>query len=238
MLKLLRLFVLILLAPLAFALVYQAYQFLRSDISLQEVQWFLYGLGLYFLLYVTPLRERITFLEILDHELTHTAASLAFLKVPTKLEVDYAKGGKVESARGDFLTALAPYYLPLATLPLLLIKPLISDTFNNALNFAIGLALAFHYGGLVQDFHFKQTDLKDKGIVFSIIVIFVFNVVWLVIILSVVTGSYSSILVYFENVFARTQALYALILEGLRTGEFPTLKDLIEQSAPAVEGEG
>lgn len=238
MLRLLRLFVLTLLAPLAFALVYEAYQFLRSGISLEDVQWFLYGLGLYFLLYITPLRERIRFLEVLEHELAHTTGSLAFLKVRTRLEADYAKGGKVVSVRGDFVTTLAPYYLPLATIPLLLIKPLTSDTFSNVLDFVIGFTLAFHYGGLVREFRFKQPDIKDTGRVFSTIITFVFNVVWLVIILSVVTENYSSILEYFRDVFARTRAMYALILEGLRVGEFPTLKDLIEQSAPAVEGEG
>lgn len=239
MLRLLRLFVLILLAPLAFALLYEAYQFLRSQVSLPDVLWFLVGLGLYLLLYVTPLGERIKFLEVLDHELTHATASLAFLQVPKSLKAHYKEGGKVESTRGDFVTTLAPYYLPLATLPLLLVKPLISDPFGNALDFLIGVTLAFHYGGLVRwEFRLWQDDFEKMGKVFSVIVIFVFNVVWLVIILGVVTENYSSILAYFGNVFARTRALYALILEGLQVGEFPGLKDLIEQSAPPLEGEG
>ena len=158
------------------------------------------------------------------------------------MKADYKKGGKkggeVGPLRGDFLTWLAPYFLPLTTLPLLLIKPLISDPFSNALDFLIGFTLAFHYGGLAREFRLWQDDLKKMCRVFSIIVTFVFNVVWLVIILGVVTENYSSILVYFENVFARTRALYTLILEGLQAGEFPSLKDLIEGSAPPVEGEG
>ena len=237
--KLIRLFVLLLLSLLAFSLVYEAFQFVRSEITLYDIRWFLYGFGLYFLLYVvTPLNSQIRFLEVLEHELSHTTMSLAFLQVPTKLKATSTEGGKVESARGDFLTALAPYYLPLTTLPLLLIKPFVFDTLNDVLNFLIGLTLAFHYGAFSWEFRHKQDDRKDMGVIFSFIIVFIFNVVWLVIILGVVAGNYSSILVYFQRVFARTRALYTLILEGLRADEFPPPKDLIEQSDPAVESGG
>jgi len=238
MIKLVRLFVLTLLAPLAFALAYEAYQFLRSDIPLQEAEWFLYGLGFYFALYVTLLAKRIRFLEVLEHELAHTIVSLAFFKVPESLKAHRAEGGEVEPIGGDFLSCLAPYYLPLVTVPLLLIKPFICETFDKALDFVIGFTVAFHYGGLSREFRLSQPDFKNMGRFFSIIITLVFNAVWLVIILCVVTENHPSILVYFEKVYARTQALYELILEAKRAGEVPALKDLIERLAPVVESGG
>ena len=222
------------LAPLAFSLVYEAYLYIRSNIQLQDVVWFLLGFGLYVVLYVAVLAEKIQFLEVLEHEMGHTAVSLAFLKVPDSMKAHYTKGGEVEPVRGDFLAYLAPYYLPMLTIPLLLIKPLVSETLSNALDFLIGLSLAFHYTTLfARELRFSQPDLRNMGRIFSVVVILVFNVVWLVIILTVMTGDYSGLLTYFKESFARTSALYAALWQAWQAKELPPLKDLIEQSNPS-----
>jgi hypothetical protein len=234
MLRLLRLLVLVLLAPLAFSLVYEAYRYIRSSIQLQDVVWFLLGFGFYVVLYVPLLAEKLRFLEVLEHEMGHTAVSLAFLKVPESMKAHYIKGGEVGPVRGDFLAHLAPYYLPVLTIPLLLIRPLVSVTLGKALDFLIGFSLAFHYSALfARELRFNQPDLCRMGRIFSVVVILVFNVVWLVITLAVMTGDYSGLLTYFKKSLARTSALYTALWQAWQARELPPIKDLIEQSNPS-----
>lgn len=236
MLRLIRLFILIVLAPLVLALVYEAYQFLRSGITLKQIEWFLYGLGLYSVLYVVLLAGRIRFFEVLEHELTHTFLSLAFFKIPERLEAD-STGGEVKSVRGDFVTALAPYHLPLPAIPLLALKLFKPDMLGPALDFAIGFSLGFHYGALISwEFRLSQPDFKLIGRIFSIVVVLTLNAIWLVIILSVVTGNTAGILDYFKTSWARTKELYGLLLQARQTQDLPSLKDLIEQSEPPAAG--
>jgi hypothetical protein len=226
--KLIRLFVLILLFPMIFSFAHEAYLFVRSNITFQEIAWLLGGFLLYILIDILSPKDTIRFWAILEHELGHAIAHLAFFEKPKKLEVDVEKGqGKVESqGKGCFLTTLAPYYLPVFTLPLLPIALIAPPLFDKGVAFLIGVTLGFHYAGIFRDFHRKQTDLKTTGFIFAFVVMLILNVVFLIVILGFVIKDLGSVWDYFKNSFVRTFESYKAIIQAIKSIDFPSLDEL------------
>ena len=215
--KLLRFLFLIPSLPLIYAFSHEALLFF-TQIEWKDTLFFLLGMVVYVLLYAVAFAGNIGFLETLEHELTHAGASLATLKMPGRLVVE--PGGGETVARGCFLVALAPYFLPLFTLPLLLLKPVVPPPFDRVIDFLIGFTLAFHYVRLYNDLKTTQTDITRTGTIFSFFFSVVMNLIFLVVILAVVTGRYAMIPEYFKTSWERTKATYQTVYEFIRSVDF------------------
>jgi hypothetical protein len=226
--KVLRFILLLPFIPLIYAFSYQALLYLQ-EVQFKDVVFFLLGLAVYLLLYVMFWNKRIGFLETLEHELTHAAAALTILQMPKKLVVDPklggGKGGVTETV-GCFWVALAPYFLPTFTLPILLIRPIVPPPFDNIVNFMIGFTLSFHYVRLIKDLLVKQTDITKTGTIFSAVTLIFLNLVFLVGILAVVAGDYSSIPMYITASFERTKTAYEATYAAIKSQDLPTLDAL------------
>lgn len=228
--KLIRFFILILLAPLIYAFTYEALLFfLRSGITFKSIQWFLLGFALSILIYFLLLGDRLRFWEIFEHELTHLITGLMFFKKPASFVVapgEVNGAVRIQSGFGSTPITLAPYFLPLFTLPFLLIKPFLPPPFDQVANFLIGFTLAFHYASLIAwEFRPSQPDFRSTGVIFSIVVTIFLNIVFLVVILGIVTGNYTGILDYFKNGFDRTVEAYKAVIEFLLTGVIPAISE-------------
>lgn len=224
--KILRFILLLVLIPLIYAFSYQAILFFQK-IQLEDILFFLLGMGAYLLVYVIFLKHKIGFIETLVHELTHAVAALTIFQMPRKLVVDPDLGGGragvVETA-GCFWVALAPYFLPLVTLPFLLIEPVIPSPFDKAVDFLIGFTLAFHLLRVFKDLRVKQTDITTTGTIFSAAVLIALNLIFLVIILAVVTGNYSGIWDYIKSSLARTVVAYQETYAAITSLELPDVR--------------
>lgn len=121
---------------------------------------------------------------------------------------------------------LAPYYLPLITLPFLVLRPITPEAIRRIVDLLIGATYAFHLVTGIKDANWKQPDLKSMGRVFSTIVILLFQVIWLVIVLSVVSGNYGGILTYFRSSLARGAEEYGVVREVIRARVLPVLADV------------
>ena len=232
MLRLLRFVVRIALIPLIVALGYEAFVAMRSTLSGQIITWFVAGLGAYLLFYVALFGDQgktIQFLETFKHELSHAAILLLVLKLPETFAIDVSDdnksdtGGGVRPSTGCFLGLLAPYYLPVFTIPLLLIKPVTPSSLHKVMDFIIGFSLAIHYITAIKDFHYKQTDITRTGKVFSLVMTILLNIVWLVIILCVVTDNYGGIVTYFKSSVSRAVEIYKATPQRWQTTAAPAL---------------
>ena len=228
--RLIRLTVLILLAPLIYAFSYEAFLFFfRSGITVKSVQWFLLGVALAILIYAVLPRRITIFWEVFDHELTHLVTGLMFFRRPRAFVVapEAVNGATgIEPGFGTIPITLAPYFLPLFTLPFLLAKPFLPSPFDEIANFLIGFTLALHYASLIAwEFRPSQPDFRTTGVIFSIVVTLFLNVVLLVVILAIVTGNYAGILDYFKNGWDRTVEAYGAALEFLQTGVIPAISE-------------
>jgi hypothetical protein len=226
MAKLFRFILLILFIPLIFAFSYEALLFL-TQIEWKETLYFWLGFVVYLVLYAYSWHEQMAFLETLEHELTHAAASLSILQMPGKLVVDPKGGGKkagVVETVDCVWVKLAPYFLPLFTLPLLVVKLVVPPPFDKIVDFLIGFTLAFHYVRLYNDLKVTQTDITETGTIFSFIVSVFLNLFFLLLILVVVTGQLSLIPEYFKVSWERTKAAYQTTWEFIKSVDLSSLQ--------------
>ncbi|MGC9335066.1 MAG: hypothetical protein ACP5JJ_13010 [Anaerolineae bacterium] len=68
----------------------------------------------------------------------------------------------------------------------------------------------------VKDFHFKQTDITKEGRIFSTVVVILFNIIWVVVILSVVANDHSALASYAKGSVVRGLDGYGAVLELAR----------------------
>lgn len=86
-------------------------------------------------------------------------------------------GMMIKLFRRLLLLVLTPYYLPLFTLPLLLLRPIAPQSIQQDVDVLIGVTYAFHLLTSIKDFGWKQTDIKSMGRIFSTGAIILFQTV-------------------------------------------------------------
>ncbi|MDP9290927.1 MAG: hypothetical protein M3O82_01025 [Verrucomicrobiota bacterium] len=137
--------------------------------SLGAVLWVIAFLGL----------PRPVLVYVFGHELTHVIWIWLMGGRVTKFYVD-RNGGHVVTNKQNFLIALAPYFFPLYSLLVVAIygvAGLFADVFHyRELLFAlIGLTWAFHVSFTLWMIPKGQTDLSSHGTFFSLVVIYLMN---------------------------------------------------------------
>jgi hypothetical protein len=210
--KLLEFGVSFLLIPLMYAFGYESLLFISANVEFARVASFLYGFLAYTVFHVA-LGSKLIFIQIFEHELGHTLVALVFGRGIREFAV-HSQGGEVEyRGTSNLFIRLAPYYLPVFTLPLLVVKPFVLLSTYGAINFLIGFTLAFHYLALTREFRLDQTDIVRVGPVLAFCVTFIMNIIFLVIILSLVIGDHAILLDYFEASFTRALDFCQAVLQ-------------------------
>ncbi len=241
MIRILNLVLVILLAPALFAFVYEGALFIASVFTFEATMWFLLGAVLSLFAYVVFLHGSIGFIEHLLHESEHAVAHfLRTFKLPTRMEIDPEKGSKVVvTDKGGCLVVLAPYYLPLLTVPVLLLKALASLALpllkmslplflTVALDLLIGATLMFHVACTVMEFGSFQKDIKKTGWIASIVLVLFLNFMFVLLSVAVVTGSYAELVDYAKAAGATTVDTYKAALDFLKTSLLPMVGDWIQ----------
>jgi hypothetical protein len=222
--RLFRFVLALLLAPLVLAFAVAAYTFLEENAQAWLQSWFTIGFLASFPLWLILMASGNSLVQYLEHELNHAFLAKLFGRQVIRLEVTpYENGqkGMVGFASGSGcltgLILLAPYYVPLFTVPFLFIQPFASQpTIQNGLNFIIGSTYAFHVAGLLREFRGYQTDITRSGCLFSIAIVALFNTVILVIIIGVVMDDLRALGDYFSQAIQLAQEYYSAAIAWLQ----------------------
>jgi len=126
---------------------------------------------------------RPLFVYVFGHELTHAVWVLLMGGRVSRFRVA-RHGGHIITDRNNFWIALAPYFFPLYGLLAIGIYGLLSLFFNmqpygRLLYGVIGVAWAFHFTFTCWMISKKQSDLSEQGTFFSLVVIYLMNLVLL-----------------------------------------------------------
>lgn len=239
--RLLNLALVIVLAPLVYAFVYEGGVYLASIFTLAATMWFLVGAVAFLLIYLLFLNNSIGFIEHLLHESEHAAVAFIFtLRLPSRMEIDPEKGSKVFVHKGGgCLMELAPYYLPLLVLPLIgakgfvdlvywLLKAIPSPYLDGAFDALIGAAFVFHLLCTLKEYGAFQTDIKKSGLVPSLFAVLFLNFMFLLLCVTVVAGSYGELCEYGKAAFGTTVTAYKVASEFLTTELLPATGKLME----------
>lgn len=135
------------------------------------------------------------FAAVLRHELTHSLAALATFNRPVALQVNVDGSGSAEyRGRANWLIYLAPYFLPLVSLPLL-IAGVCGFASGTAYTILLAIAAGFDLAVAWRQFGYHQLDLQYAGgkVVSTILVVSTGIVMWSFILIYGVTGSRSAV---------------------------------------------
>lgn len=167
-----------------------------SKSSASNSRWlaFLIGVGIFFPCLVIAKRlfhSGWCYLETLEHELTHLLIGLLFLKIPTGIRVSAHEGGEVRQiglgTTGQIWVTLAPYFFPTLSVAVLIIAYF--SGFNTLLLLSIlGWTTAFHLITNWSETSFRQPDLQKAGILKTILILPVMNLI-----------SYGAVLAFVAN---------------------------------------
>jgi hypothetical protein len=191
--KVLRLVIGLLMLPLLYSFGREAFDFVVLHGNWAQLQWFTLGAALYLVIDLILPWHIVEFTEVLEHEFTHAVTAIALGGRVKRLEVRSGKGGEteVENIVGPDLFWLAPYNVPIFTLPLLPARFLLPVSVAPVIDALIGFTLAFHYVGLLWEFRAFQTDLQKVGFTFSFSTSGILNIALLVFVLTVILENYA-----------------------------------------------
>ncbi len=192
--KLLKFFIALALLPLVAGEIWTLIDLSRAAIPAGQWRdaWFVsFGAGFVAWILVFIFLPRTMWLYVLGHEFTHAlAAMLAGGKV-SAFKVS-AKGGHVMTDRVNWWITLSPYFVPLYALIWMALWVSIDfwhplTAWQPILYFGMGLFWAFHVTFTVSMFHLEQTDLSSQGLLFSTVIILLFNLIFVLLLLSILT---------------------------------------------------
>ncbi len=191
--KLVKLVVAISLLPFA-AVLTQAFftVFTRATVNQRlwagEEFWF-FSLGVVLWLITFFGLPRPLLVYVFGHELTHALWVLIMGGRVSQFRVG-RDGGHILTDRNNFWIALAPYFFPLYSILALALYGALSFVldvrpFGRALYAVIGVTWAFHFTFTCWMISKRQTDLTDHGTFFSLVIIYLMNLLLLIVMLVV-----------------------------------------------------
>ncbi len=184
--------------------------------------WFLsFAAGLAAWLAVFVLLPRTTWIYVLGHEFTHAlAAMLAGGKVHS-FKVT-AKGGHVVTDRVNWWITLSPYFVPLYALIWLALWLSVDFYYplrpwQPILYFGLGAAWCFHLTFTVSMIRLGQTDLSSQGVLFSLVVILLINLLTFLFVFATLAHG-ATFAATGEMLWHRVEHAYALTGQGIAEG--------------------
>ena len=169
---------------------------IAAKISLRDARWLAFLAGLVVFFPCLFIARRVfpsawSYLETLEHELTHLLVGLLFLKIPVGLRVSAHEGGEVRQigfgSTGQTWVALAPYFLPTISLFALVVAYFI-DLDTKTFLAVLGWTSAFHLVTNWSETSFRQPDLQKAGILKTLLILPVMNLISYGSILAFVAG--------------------------------------------------
>lgn len=194
-----------------------------EGVTLDQVKWILAGLAGFLLLIPALLSQNLNFLRVFEHESGHMLTNLMFFQTIVEFRASGTDGGVVKS-RGTPLLAwiitLAPYYLPVLTLPLLMMRPFVTFSVLSVVDVLIGISLGFHYYGLLEEFEARQPDIQENTLPFSFLVVFLFNVWVLILVSAVVLEDFTFLMTYVQRSFDASVEAYRIVIGWMNESGF------------------
>lgn len=157
-------------------------------------------------------------LETFEHEITHLLIGLLFLKIPVGFRVSAHEGGEVRQigrgTTGQTWVSLAPYFFPTVSLAVVIVAYFAKlDTL--ILLGILGWTTVFHLVSNWRETSFRQPDLQKAGIIKTILILPVMNLICYGAVLSFVASGRKGFGGFwfrgFAETFSAAEKLFAII---------------------------
>ncbi len=215
MMRIVKLVVGILAIPVMFGVTYAFYTNIVTVSQLSGIlNYFVWGVVSYVFLHV--LFYKPTFVYVLGHEAVHAAFAWAMGGKINSFTVN-KEGGSVSTDKSNTFIELSPYFVPIYAIILMVIYFVISYSYkiNGAVFvYLIGFALAFHVIMTIEVMKTRQPDILKSGYLFSIVFVYVLNIIIIALLFSLMFRSFSA-KHFFADSWNATKMVYEVVLRQL-----------------------
>jgi len=216
MIKLLiKLIVAVAAVPIAFGV---SFAFYNNIVLIKELagslNYFLWGIVSYVILHL--LFYRPTYLYVLGHEAVHAGIAWIFGGRIKSFKVS-GEGGSVATDKSNVIVELSPYFVPIYAIIISVIYFVIASSYNingAVFIFLIGFALAFHMISTIEVMKIRQPDIVKSGYFFSIMMVYVLNMVVISLIFGMLFSSFS-VKKFFIDSWALSKNIYVAVVRQL-----------------------
>lgn len=157
-----------------------------------NLKYFLWGIASYVLLHL--LFYKPTYLYVLGHEAVHAGMSWIFGGKIKSFKAS-KDGGAVATDKSNAAIELGPYFIPIYAIIITVIYFVVASSYNingSVFVFLIGFALAFHLISTIEVMKVRQPDLVKSGYIFSIVLVYMLNIVVVSLIFSLMFPAFSA----------------------------------------------
>ena len=152
---------------------------------------------------------------VFGHELTHALFAVLFGGSVKSFHAS-DRGGRVSITKSNFIITLAPYFFPLYTcITLLLYGSAVAAGLERGLGwivFLAGASFAFHLVLTALFLQTEQTDIREYGMIFSLPLIYLFNVTFTAFLIQLLLAENMEYLLFIGNGIMKSVNMTALIL--------------------------
>jgi hypothetical protein len=212
---LLKSFIAVMIVPLAFGV---STAFYRNMVMIRELSgslgYFIGGIVAYIILHL--LFYKPMFLYVLGHEAVHAGVGWIFGAKISAFQVS-KEGGSVSMDKSNLVVDLSPYFVPIYAILITLVYFILISSYNingSIFVFLIGFALAFHIISTIEIMKVKQPDFVKTGYFFSIVLVYLLNILVISLMFSLVFPSFH-IKKFFMDFAVGSKDIYVAIYKQL-----------------------
>lgn len=178
------------------------------------LKYFMWGVVAYVALHL--LFYKPTYVYILGHEAVHAITAWAMGGKINSFKVS-KDGGSVGTDKTNTVIELSPYFVPIYAIIMMAVYFVVAYSCkvnSAAFIFAIGFTLTFHVVMTIEVMKIKQPDMMKSGYLFSIVVVYVLNIVIIAMLFSLLFRSFSA-KKFFIDSFSVSRDIYTAIVRQL-----------------------
>lgn len=168
----------VLVVPVSFGVTIAFYNnFMLIKELAHSLNFFIWGISSYVVLHI--LFYKPTYLYVLGHEAVHAGVAWLFGGRIKSFKVS-EEGGKVSTDKSNIVIELSPYFIPIYAIIITVIYFVIASSYNissSTFVFLIGFTLAFHMVSTIEILKIRQPDIMKSGYFFSIMTVYILNVI-------------------------------------------------------------
>jgi hypothetical protein len=179
-----------------------------------NLRFFTFGIAGYVILHL--LFYKPTYLYVLGHESVHAGLAWVFGGKIKSFKVS-GDGGSVATDKSNVIIELGPYFVPIYAIIITVVYFVVASsyTIDGALFvFLIGFTLAMHMISTVEVMKIRQPDIVKSGYLFSIVVVYILNIIVISFIFSMMFPTFS-MSKFFLDLWAQSKYIYALVYRQL-----------------------
>ncbi|MDP3729951.1 MAG: hypothetical protein Q8R14_00295 [Candidatus Omnitrophota bacterium] len=212
---LIKLIIGILALPLTYGVTAAFYDnFILIKELAESLRFFVWGIASYVILHL--LFYKPTYLYVLGHESVHAGLAWVFGGKIKSFKVS-EDGGSVGTDKSNFVIELGPYFIPIYAIIITVIYFVVASSYNinGALFvFLIGFTLAMHMVSTIEVMKIRQPDIVKSGYLFSIVTVYMLNIVVISFIFSLIFQAFS-MHKFFIDLWIQSKYIYIAVYRQL-----------------------